>query len=211
MFCEAEAGACAGNDWTAVGIPEACWNAIGQSGMGDNLEGDPRCMDENAPTSNNTVSVDCQAVLGDAWQGCAGGRPDMCAAQAACDSNDPATIGVPPACYQAVGLVHAADGVDGCGNAITSSVSVACQAGVNARLAAACTSTSSTSPSTSTSSTSPPTSPPTSQTVIDNQDAVGDGDAVATTHTVSTSTGVPFFLFWGGFNCLAASPFSRQE
>ena len=140
-FCAAETGACAGNDWTAVGIPEACWNAIGQSGMGDNLGGDPRCMNEPEPPSMSTVSVDCQAVLRVAWQGCAGGRPDMCAAQAACDSNNPAAVGVPPACYQAVGLVLAADGVDGCRNSMVTNVTVACQAAVHGRLAAECTTT----------------------------------------------------------------------
>ena len=125
----------------------------------------------------------------------------MCAAQAACDSNDPAAVGVSAACYQAVTLVFAADvnSIDGCQNSMATNVTVACQAGVHARLAAECTSAP---------STSPPTSPPTSPRSID--DSVSNGDAVVTTTYVSTALVSPCPCF-NCFNCLATSSFGRLK
>jgi hypothetical protein len=62
--------------------------------------------------------------------------------------------------------------IDGCSHSIATNVTVACQAGVQARLAAGCTSAP---------STSPPTSPPTTPRSIDDGVSNNNGDAVVTT------------------------------
>ena len=155
-FCATEAGACAGNDFTAVGVSGPCYDAVGNSDMGDEMENDARCQNISAAAN---FSIACQAAIRDAYQGCSNGLPDMCAANAACASDSNASVGVSAACFLAVTVNGGSRGVAGCSNSVPANVTIQCQTGVYAVLAAGC------SPPTS-SPTSPPTSPPTNPTTV---------------------------------------------